>query len=54
MLRAQAAGVTAAIVSVIVTIVLSLVISPPWGLGTILLGIAFATYASGYAIAAAS
>jgi hypothetical protein len=51
---AQAAGATAAVVSVFVAGVLSLVISPPWEFGTILLGIALSTYASGYAVAVAS
>lgn len=51
---AQATGATAGGISVFVAGVVALVISPPWGLGTILIGIALSTYASGYAVAAAS
>ncbi|ERG88025.1 MAG: hypothetical protein J07HX5_00166 [halophilic archaeon J07HX5] len=50
----QAAGVTAAIISVTVAVVVTVLISPPWGRGTVLIGIAISTYLSGYAVAAAS
>lgn len=50
---AQAAA-TAAGINVFVAGVVALVISPPWKLGTILIGIAMSTYTSGYAVAAAS
>ncbi len=51
---AKLAGMTAAILSIMITLVISLLISPPWGILTILLAIGVATYASGYAVAAAS
>ena len=50
---ARAAGVTAAVVSLLITLVVAVVISPPWGLGTVLLAVALTAYLSGYAVAAA-
>lgn len=50
---AQAAA-TAAGISVFVAGVVALVISPPWKLGTALIGTTMSTYTSGYAVAAAS
>ena len=45
---ANAAGLTSAVVASAVTAV----ISPPWGFGTVLLGVSIATYATGYTVAA--
>ncbi len=50
----MAAGTTAAVLSIVVTLAVMVLIRPPWGLLTILLGVGIATYASAYAVAAAS
>lgn len=49
---ANAAGLTSAVVASVVTALVSAVISPPWGFGTVLLGVSIATYATGYTVAA--
>jgi hypothetical protein len=46
-----AAGVTSAVVSGVVTALVTGVVSPPWGFGTVLLGVSIATYATGYTVA---
>ncbi|GEM_PF-6418373 len=51
---AAVAGGTAAVLSIVVTLAVMVLIRPPWGLLTILLGVGIATYASAYAVAAAS
>ncbi len=51
---AAVAGGTAAALSIVVTLGVMLLIRPPWGLLTVLLGVGIATYASAYAVAAAS
>ena len=51
---AAVAGGTAAVLSIVVTIAVMVLIRPPWGLLTVLLGVGIATYASAYAVAAAS
>ncbi|MEZ3118030.1 hypothetical protein RYH80_19100 [Halobaculum sp. MBLA0147] len=48
---ANAAGITSAIVAGIVTLLVTGIISPPWGFGTVLLGVSIATYATGYVVA---
>ncbi len=47
-----AAGLTSAVVASVATALVSAVISPPWGFGTVLLGVSIATYATGYTVAA--
>jgi hypothetical protein len=46
------AGLVAATVSTLVTLFVALVIPPPWGIGTVLLAVAVATYATGAVVAA--
>ncbi len=48
------AGVTSAVVSVIVTGVVTGVVNPPWSFGTVILGVAVATFATGYVVAGVS
>ena|GEM_PF-3385194 len=50
--KPTAAGVTSAVVSGVVTALVTGVVSPPWGFGTVLLGVSIATYATGYVVAA--
>lgn len=48
--RPTAAGLTSALVAVLVTAVVTVVVTPPWRFGTILLGVAVATFATGYVV----
>jgi hypothetical protein len=48
---ANAAGVTSAVVAGVVTLLVTGIVSPPWGLGTVLLGVSIATYVTGYVVA---
>ena len=49
--ESTAAGLTSAVIAGVVTALVSGVISPPWGFGTVLLGVSIATYATGYTVA---
>lgn len=52
--RGTQAGLTAAGVSAVAALLVAVVISPPWGLGTVLIGVSAAAFASAYAVAETS
>jgi len=52
--RGTRAGLTAAGVSAVAALLVAVVISPPWGLRTVLIGVSAAAFASAYVVAETS
>ena len=52
--RGTQAGLPAAGVSAVAALLVAVVISPPWGLGTVLIGVSAAAFASAYVVAETS
>ncbi|MFB6176641.1 MAG: hypothetical protein ABEI99_05780 [Halobaculum sp.] len=45
-----ATGVTSAVVSLVATGLVTLIVRPPWGSGTILLGVGITAFVTGYVV----